>query len=66
MSHINFSRNILGSIMDPASLAMGSKIRFAGQTGRKFNLKPLSHHNFVGEKFQVVLEILRLGSKRLV
>ena len=35
--------------MDPASLAMGSKIRFAGQTGRKFNLKPLSHHNFVGE-----------------
>jgi hypothetical protein len=49
MSHINFNRNILGSIMDPASLAMGSKIRFAGQTGRKFNLKPLSHHNFVGE-----------------
>ena len=35
--------------MDPASLAMGSKIRFAGQIGRKFNLKPLSHHNFVGE-----------------
>jgi len=35
--------------MDPASLTMGSKIRFAGQTGRKFNLKPLSHHNFVGE-----------------
>jgi len=49
MSHINFNRNILGSIMDPASLAMGSQIRFAGQTGRRFNLKPLSHHNFVGE-----------------
>ena len=27
MSHINFNRNILGSIMDPASLTMGSKIR---------------------------------------
>ncbi len=35
--------------MDPASLAMGSQIRFAGQIGRRFNLKPLSHHNFVGE-----------------
>ena len=49
MSHINFNRNILESIMDPASLAMVRKIRFADQTGRKFNLKPLSHHNFVGE-----------------
>ena len=49
MSHINFNRNILESIMDPASLAMVSKIRFVDQTGRKFNLKLLSHHNFVGE-----------------
>ena len=49
MSHINFNRNILGSIMDPASLAMCSKICFAGQTGQIFNLKPLSHHNFVGK-----------------
>ena len=49
MSHINFNRNILESIMDPASLAMVSKICFADQTGQKFNLKPLSHHNFAGE-----------------
>ena len=48
MSHINFNRNTLGSIMDPSSLAMGNRIRFAGQTGRRFNLKPLSHQSFVG------------------
>ena len=35
--------------MDPASLAMVSKICFADQTGQKFNLKLLSHHNFVGK-----------------
>ncbi|MBL7010574.1 MAG: hypothetical protein ISR82_05085 [Candidatus Marinimicrobia bacterium] len=49
MSHINFNKNILGSIMDPASLAMGHQIRFAGQTGQRYNLKPLSHQNFAGE-----------------
>lgn len=35
--------------MDPASLAMGHQIRFAGQTGQRYNLKPLSHQNFAGE-----------------
>ena len=35
MSHINFNRNILGSIMDPASLAIDSQIRFAGQVKKK-------------------------------
>ena len=36
MSHINFNRNILGSIMDPASLAIDSQIRFAGQVKKKY------------------------------
>ncbi|MEA1880876.1 MAG: hypothetical protein U9N31_00510 [Candidatus Marinimicrobia bacterium] len=48
LSYVNFNRNILGTIMDPASLAQGNRIQFAGQTGRRFNLKPLTHQNFVG------------------
>ena len=34
--------------MDPASLAQGNRIQFAGHTGRRYNLKPLTHHSFVG------------------
>ena len=48
LSYVNFNRSILGMIMDPASLPRGNKLKFAGQIGRKFNLKPLSHHSFAG------------------
>lgn len=48
MSYINFNGHILGAIMDPASLASGNRVQVAGQTGRRFNLKPLTHHIFAG------------------
>ncbi|MBT3675469.1 MAG: hypothetical protein HON84_00835 [Candidatus Marinimicrobia bacterium] len=47
-SYINFSNNILGTIMDPASFGQEDRFQLAGQTGRRFNLKPLTHNSFAG------------------